>query len=288
MKRIRMVLYLMSLVFMMVFYYYFFVVPIQADQIQKIWAENGTTTSQIQEMLRDAGYYNRNINGVYDFWTAFGLSNYLKGTERGSEVAMVSAGSNTLYKQGSRGEVVKQIQRKLKEEGFYTGNIDGIFGYNTFLGVRKYQAKYKLKVDGIVGNETLKKMGITAGGNTNTGVNDQDVSLVAAVIHGEARGEPYLGKVAVGAVVLNRVRSSKFPNSIAGVVYQPGAFTAVSDGQINLAPNEEAKRAAKDALNGMDPTGNALYYWNASTATSNWIKQLPITSKIGKHSFSKG
>lgn len=111
--------------------------------------------------------------------------------------------------------------------------------------------------------------------------------MLAHVIHGEARGEPYTGKVAIGAVVLNRARDSRFPKTIAGVIYQPGAFTAVSDGQINLVPDSSSYKAARDALNGWDPTYGCIYYWNPATATSKWIWSRPIVIRIGKHVFAK-
>lgn len=201
---------------------------------------------------------------------------------------MVSAvSSGNVYKMGSTGEMVKKIQRVLKNSTAYNGKIDGIYGYETYLAVRKYQSWVGLNVDGIVGSATLRAMGIsdnTASSN-NSSYNEY---LLACAVYGEARGEPYVGQVAVAAVVLNRVRSSKFPNTIAGVIYQKGAFTCVSDGQINLTPNQTARNAARDALNGWDPTYGCLYYWNPRTATSSWIWNLKTTVVIGKHHFAKG
>lgn len=189
---------------------------------------------------------------------------------------------------GSRGDEVINIQKKLKQWGYYNGKIDGIFGYQTYKAVRYFQYKNGLKVDGVVGPETLSALGLPtgekkAGANTN----NRDLDLLAHLVHGEARGEPYIGQVAVAAVVLNRVKDSRFPNTIAGVIYQPGAFDAVSDGQINLEPTSQSYKAARDALNGWDPTYGCIYYYNPATATSKWIWSRPIMLSIGKHNFAK-
>ncbi len=197
------------------------------------------------------------------------------------------ASSNAVYKKGSTGEMVKQIQRKLQSTTAYKGKIDGVFGSETEAAVKKYQGWVGLTRDGIVGERTLNYLGISTSNNTSSSY-DRNLNLMATAIHAEARGESYSGKVAVGAVILNRVRSSAFPNTIAGVIYQPGAFTAVDDGQINLTPNEESKRAARDAMNGWDPTGGCIYYWNPVTATSDWIFNLKTLIVIGKHHFAKG
>ena len=194
-----------------------------------------------------------------------------------------------LSKYGSTGNEVKQIQTKLKNWGYYTGSVDGIYGSKTLAAVKRFQQKNGLTVDGIAGPKTLAAMGITSSGNSSssTNTNSNDVNLLARLIYGEARGEAYVGQVAVGAVVLNRVHSSKFPNTIAGVIYQSGAFTAVSDGQINMSPDSTAKKAAQDALNGWDPSYGALYYFNPNTATNGWIWSRPVTVVIGKHRFCK-
>lgn len=198
-------------------------------------------------------------------------------------------------KVGSKGTVVKTIQTKLKRWGYYTGSVDGVFGAKTKSAVQLFQRKNGLTADGIVGNATAKAMGVTLSGSSSTsssnngttasGINNSDLYLLSCCIYGEARGESYTGKVAVAAVILNRVKSSSFPNSISGVIYQSGAFTCVSDGQINLGTNDECTRAAQDALNGWDPTGGALYYFNPATATSKWIWSRPQLITIGKHIF---
>ena len=193
-----------------------------------------------------------------------------------------------LSKYGSRGSEVTQIQTKLKRWGYYKGNIDGIYGTQTLEAVKYFQRKNGLTADGIAGTKTLQAMGIYSSSNsTSQSTNNSNVNLLAHVVYSEARGEPYSGQVAVAAVVLNRVKSSSFPNTIAGVVYQPGAFTAVSDGQINLEPNTTAYNAARDALNGWDPSYGAIYYFNPNTATNAWIWSRPQTVTIGKHRFCK-
>ena len=198
-----------------------------------------------------------------------------------------------LSKYGSRGEEVRTIQTKLKRWGYYNGNIDGIYGSQTLAAVRKFQKKNGLTVDGIAGTKTLQAMGIynsssnSSSSNSSSSTNSSDLNLLSRLVYGEARGEPYTGQVAVAAVVLNRVRSSSFPNTVSGVIYQSGAFDVVSDGQINLTPNETAKKAAQDALNGWDPTNGAIYYFNPATATNKWIWSRPMTVTIGKHRFCK-
>lgn len=193
-----------------------------------------------------------------------------------------------LSKYGSRGTEVRTIQEKLKRWGYYSGSVDGIYGSQTVSAVKSFQKKNGLTVDGIAGTQTLKAMGITSSSSSSSSSNNSsNVNLLARVVYGEARGEPYTGQVAVAAVVLNRVKSSKFPNSISGVVYQNGAFDAVADGQINMTPDATAKKAAQDALNGWDPSYGAIYYFNPSTATNKWIWSRPMTVTIGKHRFCK-
>ena len=190
---------------------------------------------------------------------------------------------------GSTGEEVKKIQKKLKEWGYYEGEIDGIYGSETFSAVKNFQQKNGLKVDGIAGDKTLAALGISSEKNSSGGnnVNNTDLNLLSKLVHGEARGEPYKGMVAVAATVLNRVADSRFPNSIAGVIYQSGAYTCVSDGQINLEASSQAKKAAQDAINGWDPTSGCIYYFNPDTATSKWIWSRPQVMTIGKHIFCK-
>ena len=198
--------------------------------------------------------------------------------------------SYALSKYGSRGSEVTTIQTKLKRWGYYAGVIDGVFGSQTLNAVKKFQRKNGLTPDGIAGTQTLKAMGIMNSSNASSSgssANSSDLNLLARAVYAEARGEVYEGQVAIAAVILNRVRHSSFPNSVAGVIYQPGAFTAVSDGQINLTPNATAKKAAQDALNGWDPTYGCIYYFNPNTATSGWIWSRPYVLTIGKHRFCK-
>ena len=195
-----------------------------------------------------------------------------------------------LSKYGSRGAEVTQIQTKLKRWGYYKGNVDGIYGSQTVAAVKLFQKKNGLVVDGIAGKNTLAAMGIfssSSSSSSSSNSNSSNVNLLSRLVYGEARGEPYSGQVAVAAVVLNRVKSSSFPNTVSGVIYQSGAFDVVSDGQINLTPDSTAKKAAQDAINGWDPSYGAIYYFNPSTATNKWIWSRPMTVTIGNHRFCK-
>ncbi len=198
------------------------------------------------------------------------------------------AEETAVLKMGSSGSQVRTLQTKLNNWGYNCGTVDGIFGSKTLAAVKQFQKNNGLTVDGIVGAKTAAALGmtLTSGSSSNSSYNSSDVYLLAKCIYAEARGEPYLGQVAVGAVVLNRVKSSAFPNSISGVIYQPYAFTAVLDGQINLEPNETAYSAARDAMNGWDPTNGCLYYYNPATATSSWIWTRTVKLTIGKHRFA--
>ena len=206
-------------------------------------------------------------------------------------VALVPAVEAASYKKGSSGAVVTQIQTKLKSWGYYTGTVDGIYGSGTERAVRAFQQKNGLTVDGKAGDQTLAAMGLSAGGGNSSnsggsgGASSSQVDLLARLISAEARGEPYSGQVAVGAVVLNRIKHPSFPHTLSGVIYQSGAFTCITDGQFNQPVAESAYRAARDALNGVDPSGGAIYYFNPSTATSSWIWSRPLITVIGKHRF---
>lgn len=212
----------------------------------------------------------------------------------------VLAFSNQVLQRGSTGEDVIELQSRLKYNGFYTSEVDGVFGWNTYWAVRNFQDKFGLPIDGVVGAKTkaaivkatmYDKPGTSGNNNSATtvpnGYSQNDIQLMSNAVYGESRGEEYTGQVAVAAVILNRVQSESFPNTIAGVIYEPGAFTAVADGQINLTPNATAKKAVLDAINGWDPSGEALYYFNPDTATSSWIWSRPQIKKIGKHIFCK-
>ena len=199
-------------------------------------------------------------------------------------ITLAQSAQAATYRQGSSGEAVRTIQTKLQRWGYYDGAIDGIFGSETTAAVKEFQRKNGLAVDGIVGPRTLEALGMPTGGSTSS-AQQGSVDLLARVISAEARGEPYSGQVAVGAVILNRVEHPSFPNTIAGVVYQPGAFTCMVDGQFDQPVADSAYKAARDALNGSDPSGGAIYYFNPDTATSSWIWSRPLITVIGKHRF---
>lgn len=232
--------------------------------------------------------------------------------------------SNQVIQRGAVGDDVIELQSRLQNIGYFHGKIDGVFGWSTYWGLRNFQSAFGMPIDGLAGadtkdklvkvsqyNEQLVKSQLNqstqnAGGNQNgtpapvnngpkkatavnvpNGFSNNDIQLMANAVYGESRGEPYIGQVAVAAVILNRLQSASFPHTVAGVIFQPGAFTAVADGQIYLTPNDTAKKAVMDAINGWDPTGHALYYFNPATATSPWIWGRPQIKKIGKHIFCK-
>ena len=194
--------------------------------------------------------------------------------------------ASALSKIGSRGQEVINIQTRLKQWKYYNYTVAGVYGWRTAEAVKLFQKKHGLTPDGICGNATLAKIGLSTSSSSSSSTSN-DRTLLAMVINGEARGESYEGQVAVGAVVLNRVKHASFPNTIAGVIYQKGAFTAVDDGQINKPIEDSCFKAASDALNGWDPTGGAIYYYNPATATSSWIWSRPVIKQIGKHVFCK-
>ena len=203
-----------------------------------------------------------------------------------------------VLRQGAKGNEVKEVQRRLKLWGYYNGSVDGVFGAGTKAAVVAFQKKNGLTADGVVGLATYKALGmndsynVLKSGSSSTqtggagGYSSSDVYLLAKTFYAEGRGEPYTGQVAIGAVILNRVRSEAFPNTVSGVVYQKHAFTAVTDGQINLTPDDTAMKAARDANNGRDPTGGAIYYYNPAVATSSWIFNRQTVTVIGKHVFA--
>lgn len=214
-----------------------------------------------------------------------------KGTDGVEDENAQTSLAAAVLRQGDKGGEVKEVQRRLKNWGYYTGNVDGVFGAGTRAAVIKFQKKNGLTADGVVGKSTYQALGMNASSSVLTQssagkFSDSDLYLLAKTIYAEGRGEPYTGQVAIGAVVLNRVEDPAFPNTIAGVVYQKGAFTAVDDGQINLTPNETAMKAARDAVNGWDPTGGAMYYYNPAVATSAWIFDRQTVTVIGKHVFA--
>lgn len=190
---------------------------------------------------------------------------------------------------GSSGPDVVKVQTRLRDWGYYPGPVDGVYGAGTDSAVKLFQSRNGLYPDGIVGIYTAAKIGISLTSTTTVATtsnpSSNDIYLLARLIYAESRGEPYAGMVAVGAVVLNRVKSSRFPNTVAGVIYQPGAFTPVYDGQINLAPDAASLRAARDAFNGSDPSGGALFYYNPATTTNSYMLSLRVLVTIGHHRF---
>ena len=212
-----------------------------------------------------------------------------------AETAIELSVETGVLRQGSQGGEVKEVQRRFKQWGYYTGAVDGIFGSGTKKAVISFQKKNGLTADGVVGKATYAALGMNDSYNALNGTkpstgssnySSSDLYLMAKAIYAEGRGESYTGQVAIGAVIMNRVRSSSFPNTIAGVIYQKGAFTAVADGQINLEPNQTAYDAARDAMNGWDPTYGAIYYYNPAKATSAWIFSRKTVTVIGKHVFA--
>ena len=199
-------------------------------------------------------------------------------------IAIAQSADAALYKNGSTGATVKEIQSRLKSWGYYAGTVDGIYGNKTEAAVRYFQRTNGLTVDGLAGDKTLAAMGIFEK-SASSSKSDGDVYLLARLISAEARGEPYIGQVAVGAVVMNRIDHPSFPNSLSGVIYQSGAFSCLYDGQFDQPISDSAYRAAREALAGSDPTGGAIYYFNPATATSRWIWSRPLLTVIGKHRF---
>ena len=190
-----------------------------------------------------------------------------------------------LSKMGSTGEEVKNIQTALSSKGYYSGNIDGIYGTGTKNAVLAFQRDNGLSADGIAGKQTLKALGISDGSDTYGGYTSSDYELLARIISAEARGEDYLGQVAVGAVILNRIEHPSFPDTLSGVIYQKGAFSCLYDGQFYEIIADSAYSAARDAINGLDPSGGAIYYYNPQTATNKWIRSREVITTIGNHVF---
>lgn len=209
----------------------------------------------------------------------FGITRTSDGNVQSQEV---------LSRLGSRGDEVRRIQTKLKSLGYFSGTVDGIYGVKTQSAVKNFQKSVGITADGIAGNKTLLYLGLGGSGTVSAGgYSANDIYLLAKVIAAEARGESYTGQVAVGAVVLNRVESSSFPDTVAGVVYQSGAFSAVTDSNWSVSPDSTSKKAAQDAINGWDPSGGALYYYNPTKTSNKWIRTRPVITTIGSHVFCK-
>lgn len=193
---------------------------------------------------------------------------------------------------GSKGSEVKELQQKLTQLGYQLGKADGIFGEKTEAAVKRFQQNRGLKVDGIAGEKTIKELKRLTGESKTAedkkvGHKETDYNLMARCVYAEGRGEPYIGQVAIAAVVMNRIKSSSFPNTVAGVVYQPQAFSVVADGQIDLEPDETAIKAAREAMDGTDPTSGAIYYFNPAKTNNKFIWSRPQIKTIGKHIFAR-
>lgn len=267
----------------------------------------GDKVSEMQRKLKDWGYYDGSVDGIFGSGTREAVKYFQRtngltadgvvGSATAAALGMTLSGTSSsgggatssgVLKRGSTGDKVKEMQRKLKSWGYYDGSADGIFGSGTESAVKYFQRTNGLTADGVVGSATAAALGMTLSGASSGGgggITSTDLDLLARVVYGEARGESYVGQVAVAAVVLNRVESASFPNTIAGVVYQAGAFDCVADGQINLTPDDTAVKAAQDALNGWDPTYGCLFYYNPRTATSAWMLSRPVKLVIGQHNF---
>lgn len=269
----------------------FFSMRNEYDTVQAIsrYGSKGDEVVKIQTKLKEQGYYTGKVDGIFGNGTRSALIEYQKANNLAADGI---AGDKTLSSLGiakastsSQSDQVKAIQTKLKEKGYYNDNVDGILGSKTKSAIKAFQKDNGLVVDGIAGPKTLEKLNVSANKNQTSKNPSTDADLLARVISSEARGEPYTGQVAVGAVILNRVEHPSFPNTLAGVVYQPGAFTCMVDGQINEATAESSKRAAQDAINGWDPSGGAIYYYNPDKSTNQWIFSRPVITVIGKHRF---
>lgn len=257
----------------------------------------GDEVVKIQTKLKSFGLYNGEIDGKYGVMTANAVRKFqqhyglkvdgIAGAQTISALGIYSLPASTIYKIGSRGEMVKQIQIRLRHFGVLSTNADGVYGNQTAAAVREYQNRKGLKVDGIAGLSTLSALGLNGSSPPpQSGNQDDDIELLARIISAESRGEPYMGQVAVGAVVLNRVKHPSFPNTIAGVIYQQGAFSSLSDGEFNKPITDSARRAASDAMNGSDPSGGAIYFYNPAKTSNAWILGRTVINTIGEHVFA--
>lgn len=270
----------------------------------------GMEVTLIQSRLKDLGFFNGKVDGVYGaqttaavkwFQSRWGLTADGVAGEKTLRALKVDLTGMTL-RRGSTGLAVRTLQDRMRMLGYLPFPTDGIYGKNTAYSVLKYQKDHGFTADGIAGPYTLKALGLatttaagaggTAGatrpaGNNQSTSNSNDYNLLARIISAEARGEPYIGQVAVGAVIMNRVKHPSFPNTIAGVIYQPGAFTAITDGQMSKPVIDSAKKAAQDCLNGSNPVPSCIYYYNPAKTTNKWMLARPTVTTIGKHVFTR-
>ena len=199
--------------------------------------------------------------------------------------------SDAALREGDRGESVRKVQQKLSSWGYLSGGVDGIFGPKTTSAVKYFQRKNGLVVDGIVGSKTLAALGLSSldkPSSSSSSSYSQNIELLARMIAAEGRGEPYTGQVAIGAVIMNRIKHPSFPNTLSGVLYQRGAFSAIDDGQFYSTPiPDSCRRAAIEAYNGSDPTGGCIYYYNPAKTTNAYMLSKPIYLRIGNHVFCR-
>ncbi|WP_038020990.1 MULTISPECIES: spore cortex-lytic enzyme [unclassified Thermoactinomyces] len=281
---------------------------------------SGKDVLELQGRLKLLGYYTGPVDGVFGnrtyravrlFQYAFGMKidgivgpktklRLWKATKHWTPEMTKEKPKGPVLKRGARGGGVWELQGRLGFLGFYTGKIDGVYGNRTYHAVRLFQYRFGMKIDGIAGPETMAKLRKATRNyapkkarkaftlpKSSHGFSKSDINLLARAVYAEGRGEPYVGQVAIAAVILNRVDSSQFPNTVPGIIYQPLAFESVADGQIWMEPDETARKAVMDAINGWDPSGGALYYFNPARSTSKWIWSRPIIKRIGKHVFCK-
>lgn len=248
------------------------------------YGARGEQVRQVQTRLIYLGYLRDTADGIFGSKTRSAVVSFQrdKGLAADGVVGAMTLKALALSSDLSW-QQIKQVQQKLAEKGLYSGKIDGVYGALTANAISEFQQNAGLRIDGIAGKETFKALGLSepAAGPTD----DTEINLLARIISAESRGESYEGQVAVGAVIVNRISHPSFPSSLSGVIYQPGAFTAIVDGQFDQPISESAYRAARDALSGIDPTGGAIYYYNPSTATNVWIRSRQIVKQIGKHVF---
>jgi len=208
-----------------------------------------------------------------------------------SGLAYAALGDRLLGR-GSKGPEVTELQKKLVQLGYSVGSVDGKFGSKTEAAIRRFQKERGLRVDGLAGTQTIKELKRLTGQSTNAsgkavGYKNIDTNLLARAVNAEARGEPYIGQVAVAAVILNRIKDPAFPKTVADIIYQPRAFSSVDDGQINLAPSASSIRAAQEAINGSDPSGGAVFFFNPAKTSNKYIWSRPQIKQIGNHMFTK-
>jgi spore cortex-lytic enzyme len=267
------------------------------EQVLSKQGSTGDEVTKIQSKLKSLGFYTGEIDGKFGVNTSAAVRKFqqhhglkadgVAGTQTLAALGIYSVSSSAVYKIGSTGDMVRQIQIKLISQGYLTGNADGVYGNRTAIAVRAFQSANNVKSDGVVGTETLALLGLSGTSSPpSTGNYDADIELLARIINAESRGEPYLGQVAVGAVVLNRVRHPSFPNTISGVIYQQGAFSSLIDGEFYKPIEESCYRAARDAMNGTDPSGGAIYFYNPAKTSNKWILSRQVINRIGGHVFA--